>query len=372
MTDRLIKDKRVVLTLDAGGTNFVFSAMQGGAFITEPIKMQSNAHDLKLCLDSIVSGFTSVKSRLKEEPVAISFAFPGPADYPRGIIGDLPNLPAFRGGIALGAYLERKFNIPVFINNDGNLFAYGEAMAGILPQINSALEKSGSSRRHHNLIGITLGTGFGVGLVANQQLIVGDNSNGGEGWLLRDVINPSRFIEHHMSAFALRREYASLAGIDTVNAPDPFGIYQIAAGEKEGNKNAAITVYENFGTVLGEGIATMLTLMDGVVVIGGGVTGASQYFYPAMMRQLHSHYEMDKGDKLNRLIMKVFDWDNNSERNEFLKGQSRTITIPESSETIVYDPLARTVVAKSALGASDAIAIGSYMFALNAIDNQNN
>jgi glucokinase len=65
--------------------------------------------------------------------VAISFAFPGPSDYPRGIIGDLGNLPCFRGGVALGPMLEDTFEIPVFINNDGDLFAYGEAIGGFLP-----------------------------------------------------------------------------------------------------------------------------------------------------------------------------------------------------------------------------------------------
>ena len=39
-----------------------------------------------------------------EEPVAISFAFPGPADYEHGVIGDLPNFPAFCGGVALGPF----------------------------------------------------------------------------------------------------------------------------------------------------------------------------------------------------------------------------------------------------------------------------
>jgi glucokinase len=49
-----------------------------------------------------------------------------------GIIGDLENLPTFKGGVALGPMLEEIFNIPVFINNDGDLFAYGEAIAGLL------------------------------------------------------------------------------------------------------------------------------------------------------------------------------------------------------------------------------------------------
>jgi len=37
---------------------------------------------------------------------AISFAFPGPADYEKGIIGILPNFPDFRGGVSLGFMLE--------------------------------------------------------------------------------------------------------------------------------------------------------------------------------------------------------------------------------------------------------------------------
>ncbi len=80
-------DSRIVLTLDAGGTNMVFGAMQGGEFIVEPITMPSNANDLDLCLETMVVGFKAVINRLKEKPVAISFAFPGPADYPNGIIG---------------------------------------------------------------------------------------------------------------------------------------------------------------------------------------------------------------------------------------------------------------------------------------------
>lgn len=372
ITDKLKNDRRIVLTLDAGGTNMVFSAMQGGVFIVDSISFPAQSHDLTLCLGNMMKGFQQIMAQLKEKPVAISFAFPGPADYPRGIIGDLPNLKGFRGGVALGAYLERQFGIPVFINNDGNLFAYGEAMAGILPQVNQALKESGSVRKYKNLIGITLGTGFGVGLVTGDQLIVGDNSNGGEGWLLRDILTPHSFIENHMAASSVRREYAHHSGTSPDEAPEPYGIYQIAKGEKPGNKEAALLTYQNFGKVLGEGIATMLTLMDGIVVIGGGVTGASDIFYPAMMKQLHSHYELSNGDALNRLIMKVYDWEDGEDKSLFLKGELRTITIPGTTETVTYDPLARTVVAKSALGTSNAIALGACMFALNAIDHQNN
>jgi len=182
-------EERIVMTLDAGGTNFVFSAIQGGEEIIEPISLPSNADNLERCLNNLVQGFQKVQNRLPEKPVAISFAFPGPADYPNGIIGDLGNLPAFRGGVALGPMLQEKFKLPVFINNDGDLFAYGEAIAGFLPEVNKLLEKAGSPKRYKNLIGITLGTGFGCGIVRNGNLHIGDNSVGAEIWLIRNKIH---------------------------------------------------------------------------------------------------------------------------------------------------------------------------------------
>ena len=93
------KDKKIVLTLDAGGTNFVFSAIAGNEEIVEPVRLQAVTTNTEGCLATLVQGFTTVKQKLDAEPVAISFAFPGPADYERGVIGDLPNFPSFRGGV---------------------------------------------------------------------------------------------------------------------------------------------------------------------------------------------------------------------------------------------------------------------------------
>ena len=179
-------DQRVVMTLDAGGTNFVFSAMRGGREIVEPVHQAACVDSQSRCLAQIAEGFRAVKAQLQEEPVAISFAFPGPADYPVGIIGDLPNFPAFRGGVALGPFLEEQFGLPVFIQNDGALFAYGEALAGALPEVNARLAEAGSVKRYRNLLGVTLGTGFGGGVVINGELLIGDNATGGSVWCFRN------------------------------------------------------------------------------------------------------------------------------------------------------------------------------------------
>ena len=148
------EDNRTVVTLDAGGTNFVFGAIRANKFIVDPITMPSNADDLDRCLATMVEGFERVIAQLDAKPAAISFAFPGPADYPNGIIGGhLPNFPSFRDGVALGPFLEDKFGIPVYINNDADLYAYGEALAGALPALNERLAAAGCDKRYRNLLG---------------------------------------------------------------------------------------------------------------------------------------------------------------------------------------------------------------------------
>ncbi len=70
-------DPRAVMTLDAGGTNFVFSAMQGNRTVVESFALPSNATDLEKSLASLVEGFSRVRAQSPAPPVAISFAFPG-------------------------------------------------------------------------------------------------------------------------------------------------------------------------------------------------------------------------------------------------------------------------------------------------------
>lgn len=363
-------DKRVVITLDAGGTNLVFGAMQANKFICEPITLPSNAHDLDLCLATMVDGFTRIINSLDVKPVAISFAFPGPADYPNGIIGGyLPNFPSFRDGVALGPMLSEKFGLPVFINNDGDLFAYGEAIGGALPEVNERLEKAGSAKRFHNLLGYTFGTGFGIGMVVDNRLNRGDNSCV-ETFCLRHKLNPEIFVEEGVAIRAIKRVYAEESGIDDPTL-EPKDICEIAEGMRPGNPEAARKAFKTFGEVAGDAMATAVQLTDGLIVIGGGLTGARKYFMPALLKELRGTLRSLSGDVVNRVQMQVFDLDNPEEFDRFAKGDARTIKVYGTDRTVVYDPMKRIGVTISKLGASRAISIGAYSFALAQIDASN-
>jgi glucokinase len=360
-------DKRIVMTLDAGGTNFVFTAIRANEQIVEEITLPASGDNLDKCLSSIIEGFRTIQSKLKEKPAAISFAFPGPADYPNGIIGDLPNLSAFRGGVALGPILQDKFNLPVFINNDGDLYTYGEAIAGFLPYINGLLEKAGNPKRYKNLLGITLGTGFGAGIVNNGNLFLGDNSNSGEIWLLRNKINPLMNAEEHASIRGVKRVYAREAGIDFKDSPAPKDIYEIAAGKKDGNKQAALKAYMEMSEAAGDAIANAITLIDGLIVIGGGLAGAADIFLPYLVGEMNSSFTSPGGVKFRRLSSKVYNLEDKDELLKFTKGSVKEIPVYGTDKKIQYDPEMRIGVGVSKIGTSKAVAIGAYAFALKTL-----
>ena len=363
-------DPRIVLTLDAGGTNMVFSAMKGGKFIVDPITLPSNAADLDLCLGTMVTGFKTVVRKLlegNEQPSAISFAFPGPADYPNGIIGGyLPNFPSFRDGVALGPYLNDMFGIPVYINNDGDLYAYGEALNGLLPEVNARLEAAGSSKRYKNLIGYTFGTGLGIGTVINGELNRGDNSCV-ETFCLPHADNHGIIVEDGASIRAVKRIYRQLSGDDSGDL-EPKDIFDIAEGTREGDREAAKKAFDTMGRVAGDAMATAVTLIDGLIVIGGGITAARKYIMPGLLETLRSKMHTLAGDELDRVQMKVYDLDNENEFEEFIKGDQRKIKVYGSDREVTYDPQKRIGVAISRLGASKAISLGAYTFALNQMD----
>lgn len=362
-------DKRVVMTLDAGGTNFVFSAIQGNREVVTPICMSARPDDIESCLQTLVSGFNQVKEQLTQPPVAISFAFPGPADYEHGVIGDLPNFPAFRGGVALGSYLKQIFGIPVYINNDGNLFAYGEALAGVLPELNQKLKEAGSRKQFRNLIGITLGTGFGAGVVINQELLTGDNGCGGDVWNFRNVHHPEMIAEESVSIRAVKRVYAELVGTEDTTLT-PKDICDIADGVKCGNQEAAQKSFRMLGHALGDAIASVLTLIDGVVVIGGGLSGAATYILPAVMEELNSYFSTFSGECFPRLQMKVLNMDTSTDMEELLRTGSELVPVWGTDECVPYVKEKKTGIAVSRLGANRAICLGAYAFALNELDKK--
>ena len=360
-------DKRIVMTLDAGGTNLVFSAVQSIKEIVEPITLPSKANSLEDILRTIIKGFQLVQSKLPDKASAICFAFPGPADYENGIIGDLQNLPFFRGGVALGPMLQEQFGIPVFILNDGDLFAYGEAMFGLLPAINAKLRSAGNPKEYRNLLGVTFGTGFGGGIVSRQGILFGDNSAGGEINRSRNRTYKNWDAEESVSIRGLKREFAGFSGLNIGSVPEPKEICAIGLGQKPGNKEAAIKAFRAFAVDAADTIANAATLVDGLIVIGGGLSGAYPLFLPKLVEEMNLPFATMSGHPLPRLEVEAYNLEDQEELKKFLYSGSGRIQVPFSETTVQYDPGKKIGVGISKLGTSAAVSLGAYAFALSKL-----
>ena len=357
-----MKNTPVILVLDAGGTNLVFSAVQDGTVKGKPVILAAESDTLETFLQKLISGFETVNAQSGNNAQAISFAFPGPADYENGIIGDLQNLPFFRGGVPLKKILENHFKIPVFINNDGDLFTLGEALGGILPEINSQSEK-----QYKNLLGVTLGTGFGGGIVIDGKLLAGDNSAAGEINRMSNLLNRNQSVEEVLSKRGIKRLFAENAGISIDQTPEPIDIYNIAIGNQEGNKQAAMEAWDIFAEVLADTIANTVTLTDSNVVIGGGLAGAYPLFLQKTVNLLNGQLLTAEQNTIQRMEVFAYNWHNSECKNNFLKTNYTEIKVPFSNETIHWDNEKKITVAISKLGTSEAVALGAYLFAMEKL-----
>jgi glucokinase len=367
MVDALRSDPRVVLVLDAGGTSLRFNAIQGGrALLDTPPTLPSLDDDLERSLRRITEAFAAIHAGTGRRAVALSVAFPGPADYRRGIIGDLLNLTRFRGGVPLGPMLAATFGLPTFVNNDGALFAYGEALGGLLPHVNERLAAAGTSRRFRNLLGFTFGTGFGGGIVIDRRLVVGDNSAAGQIWMMRHRDDRQRVAEEGVSIRAVRRDYAEATGLPLDQVPEPKVIAQIAAGEAPGDRRAAVEAFRRLGRIAGDAIANALTLVDGLVVLGGGLSGAAGLFRAALLEELNGQLETSSG-RVDRLPYQVLDLDDPAGLAALVADQRQELAIPGTAQTVSYSPRKLTGVGVTRLGTTAAIALGAYAFALGEI-----
>lgn len=357
-----MKESPTILVLDAGGTNLVFNITKNGKIVGKTVVLPTPSKNLNEFLQKLIAGFKTIYSQSGSVAKAISFCFPGPADYENGIIGDLENLPFFRGGIPLKKILENHFKMPVFINNDGDLFTLGEALEGILPEINRK-----SVKQYKNLLGVTLGTGFGGGIVINNTLLSGDNSAAAEINRTSNFLNCHQSAEEILSIRGIKKLYAEKAKIDVIRSPEPFNLYKIAMGETDGNQQAAIEAWDTFAIVLGDALANAITLTDSNVVIGGGLSGAYPLFLPKTVEYLNGFFTGENNKKTPRLEIKAYNWHDEKQQKQFLQTKTSKITVPFSDEVIEWNHEKKIAVAVSSLKTSEAVAKGAFHFAMERL-----
>jgi len=150
-------------------------------------------------------------------------------------------------------------------------------------------------------------------------------------------------------------------------------LYMESIGDVRKFLSAARGVRERFvgalvGLAIGDAIAQAITLLDGLVVVGGGIAGAHRQFLPAIVDEMNSTYRAPSGERFRRLAQRAFNLEDPAQLEIFLKGETKELKVPGSGRTVRFDGLQRTGVGVSRLGTSEATAIGAYAFALQSLD----
>ena len=146
---------KYLLSTDIGGTTFVSGLFTDDLkFIDKTEKDKIRYYkDKKSVVKAIVEQINNLVKKNKinsKDIIGLGIAAPGPLDTIKGKILETPNLKFFKN-YSIASDFEKKLKIKTIIENDANLFALGEWY-----------------QHHRNtrvFLGVTLGTGFGLGLV---------------------------------------------------------------------------------------------------------------------------------------------------------------------------------------------------------------
>ena len=198
-------------------------------------------------------------------PLAVGMGSPGPLDTRNGRLLAVDNLPNL-AGFDMSGFIAQEFGAPLYLENDANCFALGEAMQG-------------AGRGKPIVVGVTLGTGFGCGIVINGRILTGVTDNAGE--VAYCPVSGGTFDEM-LSGGGVQRFYTRVTGKEP---PSPTEIGEMAEQGDEG----ALETWRHYGEAVGTALGTISAILDpSVAVLGGSVARRLALFRGPLERKLRS------------------------------------------------------------------------------------
>ena len=158
---------------------------------------------------------------------------------------------------------------------------------------------------------------------------------------MRGKLHNRCFVEEDVGIRAVQRVYAEHSKVKHAETPTPKDIYEFATGSGAGDRQAAILAFETLGEAIGDALANAITLVDGLVVIGGGLSAAAPLFMPRLVAEMNGTIETLDGRQIPRMELKAFNLEDEAAFAAFARGEARRITVPGSTRQLTYDPLKR-------------------------------
>lgn len=246
-------ENKKIIGIDLGATNIrgaVVSNGTPGAITSKRIKKNGTEQEVLEDVYMLIDGL------IDSEVKAIGIGVPSVVDVKLGIVYDVVHIPSWKE-VHLKKLLESRYHLPVFVNNDANCFALGEYYFG-------------KGKGVEDMIGLTIGTGLGAGVVINHHLYAGKNCGAGEFGMV-DYLDQN--YEYYCSGSFFKNVYG-------LNGEDVFKKAQ--TGDPE-----ALKLYHELGAHLGNAIKMIMYTYDTeLIILGGSVQLAFGFFEKTMWERI--------------------------------------------------------------------------------------
>ena len=257
------------LSIDFGGTTYSFLI-----FENDNILLKSPSFDLKKFnnYQDLLFEISNKVSKIVDKIDFIGVACPGPLDSKSGIVLNTPNLTIFQN-LNLKEEIKKYFKCSnVNIENDANVYALGSYYLLKNKQDNDVL------------LGITLGTGIGFGIIINGKLFQGSYGMSGE---------------YELSPLENNKTWANLIGyrfFENQEGLTPKQIFDKAEKNDEVSKN----IWKEYGKNIGMCLSHVIGVINpNHISIGGGVSKAKKYFHKSMVEYLEKYCLIFDKQKIN-------------------------------------------------------------------------
>lgn len=244
--------------IDIGGTKCaVIVGVVDGDTVTLQYRTEF-ATDTEMSPYVIIDKFKKIISDENDfESIGISCG--GPLNSESGVILCPPNLPKWID-VPINDILRKKFNVPVFLQNDANACALAEW-------------KLGAGKGTQNMVFLTFGTGFGAGLILDGKLYCGASDMAGEiGHVRLTEDGPMGYgkagsAEGYCSGGGIRN-IGKLCGLE-MSAKD------LASLAENGDKTA-LEIYATSGKYLGRVLSFIMDFINPECIVIGSVFARSE------------------------------------------------------------------------------------------------
>jgi glucokinase len=288
-------DKRWIAGVDLGGTNIVVGLlpMEGGEVLGLRSMPTDSGRGAKFVVDRIIgmveqaiAEVLSAHGGTRDQIAGVGIGSPGPLDRRTGTVINTPNL-GWRN-FPLRDLISNAVHLPATLDNDANCATYGEWWLG-------------AGRGTRALVGLTLGTGIGGGIVLNGEIFHGCSDVAGEIGHMTIDSNGRRCkcgnygcLEQYASgpAIAVRAVEGIEAGAESVlvemvnGRMDDITAATVYEATVQGDAYAT-EVMKDTAKFLGAGVASIINILNPeMVVIAGGVTRAGDTLFEPLRAEV--------------------------------------------------------------------------------------